>query len=210
MEQVPTDTPPPAITDEKPDAGAEAEGDGDEFEGSACDAALDEAGEAMVNGDIDQAEFMDKCKMIGKLFGPKDEDEEENDKDEADEKDGEESEKEEGGKECTGESESRKPSRRELCSYDVAIATLETAGAPVKLPFIKAIRGCESKAAREELANMLKAPEPTAATEAIAKGAKPRSGTKPDSKPAHGAESAASEKKTDWDDPVKAKARLYA
>ena len=196
MEQVPPEQVPDP-TAEVP--GKEDEGDGDEFEGSACDAALDEAGEAMCNGEIDQAEFIDKCKMIAKLFGPKDEPEAEE----------EEGEGEEEGKECQGESESKKPSRRELCSYDEAISTLEKAGAPVKLPFIKAVRGCESKAAREELAAMLKAPEPTATTEAIATGAKPRSGTKPNSIPAHAAESAA-EKKTDWDDPAKARSRLYA
>ena len=198
MEQVPPEA--ATIATAAPEEGKEGEGE-DGFEGSACDAALDEAGEAMCNGEIDQAEFIDKCKMIAKLFGPKDEPEAEEEE--------EEGEGEEEGKECQGESESKKPSRRELCSYDEAISTLEKAGAPVKLPFIKAVRGCESKAAREELAAMLKAPEPTATTEAIATGAKPRSGTKPNSIPAHAAESAA-EKKTDWDDPAKARARLYA
>ena len=187
------DTSVAGTMEQNPQAGAgplpAEESDENGFEGSPFDSVLDALGESYQNGEIDDSEFLTKIKLAMKLHGPDKKPEASGDAEEDE------------GEECKGEEAESKGGKRTTkpCSYDDAIRCLESAGVSVKLPHIKAIRACESKEAREELAATWK-PEATGGTASKAgqSPAKPRSGSeKPKSTPA----TSATESKGGWADP---------
>jgi hypothetical protein len=190
MEQLPGEAAPPA------------EG-GDDFEGSAFDAVLDEIGRDVQSGKLAVPEAVAKFKLACKLHGPEAKEGGEESK-EPEKKPADEPEKAEEcrGKECEGEESKGKESKASPCSHEEAMDILEAAKVPVTKIRVVALRALESQTDREALAATWQSPGE------VKPAAKPKSGMgKPDSTPAqHGQESKASA----WDDPSKAREMLYA